>query len=134
MSTPNFTFFEKFLSDGGVHFLIPQKFDDQPVGQAHDVGAAGAEAALHAVVVRATCPGDGDFAALDGDGILAVHGEFLIDHQVHGFDFCAFGGDPGEPGLILAQQGKGEKNTDGRKSRKQDDPEFCFHGGTSKKM
>ena len=134
MSTPFFPFFEKFLSDGGVHFLVSQKFDDQPVGKAHDVRAAGAEAALHAVVVRAVGPGDGDLAALDGDGIPAVHGEFLVDHQVHGFDFCAFGGDPGEPGLVLAQQGKAQGDAHCRHCAEDHQPVFRFHGTTSEKQ
>ena len=114
------------LSHRSIHFLVLQKFDDQPVGQADNVGAPGAVAPLHAVVVRAIGPGHGNLAILDGDGVLPVHGELLVDHQVHGFHGFPFRGDFGEPGLLLPQQGKAEENTGGTNDRKQKNPGFRF--------
>ena len=125
---PLFSAFFKKLPDGGIDGLFTQESDDQPVGQAYDVRAAVAETPLHAVVIRAVGPGDSDLAVFDGDGVLAVHGEFLVDGQVHGFDLPATGGDPGKPGLLRAQQGKAQKKTGGGHRAEKHDPEFRFHG------
>ena len=124
---PLISAFFKKLSDGGVHFLIAQKFDDQPVGKTDDIGAAVAEAPLYAVVIRAVGPGDGDLPVRNGDGIFAVYGEFLIDLKIHGFDLPAPGGDFGEAGLLLRKEGKGQKKTGSGNGCKEDDPGFCFH-------
>ena len=118
-------------SNGCIHFLLAHEADDQPIGQAHDVRASRAVAPLHAVVVRAVGPGDGDLAILDGNGVLAVHGEFLIDHQVHGFHGFTLGGDLGEPGLLLPEEGKAEEDAGGTDDRKEKDPGFCFQANHS---
>ncbi len=83
-------------------------------------------------MVGAVRPGDGDLSVPDGDGVVTVHGEFLVDHQIDGFDELASGGDPGEPGFLLPQQGKAQGDTGGGNDREKDDPGFCFHGSTSK--
>ena len=102
-------------------------YNHQPVGQAYDVRAACAEAPLHAVVVGAVRPGDGDFSVLHGNGVMAVHGELLVDGQIHGFDRLALGCDPGEAGLLPGEEGKAQNDTDSGNGREEDDPGFCFH-------
>ena len=82
-----------------VHFGLVQEGNDQPVGQAHDLGSAVAEAPVHAVVVRAVGLGDGDGPIFDGDGVAAAavrfHGELLIHPQINDVDHLAVAGDFG---------------------------------------
>ena len=127
-----FTKFLKIFSGDGVHFLCSGEADHQAVGEAHDLGAAGAEASVHAIVVGAGCFGDGDGAVLDGDGIASAvvggEGELLIVGQWDGAhqlavyqDFCMgsiFGGQ---------EQGDAEAQAGDEKDGKQDDPGFGFH-------
>ena len=77
-------------------------------------------------MIRAVGPGDGDLAVLDGDGVLAVHGELLVDGQVNGLDRLTPGDDPGEGGLLPAHQGKAEEDAGGGDDRKKNDPVFRF--------
>lgn len=73
------TFFRKFekiekLSADPVQLGFSLELDHQLIGQAHDLGAAGAEATLDAVLVGAGGGCDGDLAAFDGDGVAAAVG------------------------------------------------------------
>lgn len=73
------TFFRKFekiekLSADPVQLGFSLELDHQLIGQAHDLGAAGAEATLDTVLVGAGGGCDGDFAAFDGDGVAAAVG------------------------------------------------------------
>jgi len=104
--------------------------DDQTVRQAYDL-AGGAEAHIHADVVRAAGFGDGETAALDGDDIAASlgggDGELLIRPQIHGAEKFAVAQDLSLDTGLPGGEEKGKPQASREQGGKQRRPKFTFH-------
>lgn len=89
------------LAQRNIHILLSRKPDHQPVGQTHDLRAAAAISAIHAVVVGAGGLCHSDFSVPDRNRIAAAvgggDGEGLIDSQIYGFDYTAAAENLGKP-------------------------------------
>lgn len=135
MSSTIFTFLKNFAISAAdpVQLGFTQELEDQLVGQAHDLGAAVAEAPVDTVLVRAGGGGDGHLSALDGDGVAAAVGggdeNGLVLAQAYGLHRLAAAEDP-HLGCRLSgpQKQQAQPQAQGKHPYQQGNPGFGFHG------